>query len=254
MNSSIGVTGDRLIETMRAAAPDARISWNRIQSNLQAMKLPEAEINYFCEAVTNTEDNNDLVDLLAGGLWDSDRAMMHVMTRSYPLIIQIIRNAQDVERRNPTAAVKTLLEQQCYQEWTYASRANDITDAEYDELSLYLNAQYLAKVIYLHQSVRNSLRMQKDVFFPLMGHNDIVVPATATIVKVWEALRAARNAPLENRKMTIDSVLGIARAVQENPEVGERLVDFATERGYFEINAALDYAQLPAQALSTGVL
>ena len=250
MSTSAKSYSDRLVNTMYAAAPNFRAGWDDLVGRMKKLSLTDAEYDYFCDAVTSTEDNEPLVDLLARAIWDDDRASMHVMTRSYPSIIQIIRHAKD-QKRDGVKTVRALLESEIHPSWTTASRSNSIPAEDYDEMSAYINARFLSKSIYLHpHDAGTQLKAMKEITFPLMEHNDIIVPATTVIVNVWEAVRENRT----RQYLRIEDVLGMARVLQDSPELGDLFVSFGAERGYFNLEAAMEYATLSARALKSGAL
>lgn len=251
--SSAKTTGDRLIDAMQVATSGPKADWSHLNAKMSDLGLTNAEYDYFVTAVETTEDNNLLVDLLASGIWDRDRAMMHVMTRSYPYILKIIKGDSETVSGKPTGRVRELYSKFIYSAWTYASRANTITDAEYDEMSTYLNASYAAKALYLNTKVRSSLASMREVTEPLMENESVILPALDTIVSIWETLRKSRVNGTD-RYINTAQVIEIAEIMGKSPEVGPRFIAFAAERGYFNTEVAMEYATSPSRALVEGVL
>lgn len=243
-------SSDRLVDAMRRSNPDSRESWDQLLMKMEKLALTDAEYDYFIDALENTPNKVLLISILASGIWDNDRAAMHVLTRSYPYIYQIITHSRDTESRNPIASVQKLLQQSIHSSWIDKSRTNTLTDAEYDEMSAYINAIYLSKDLYLHTDVTNRFTMMNKVTIPLMENEGIITPALETIFGVWSAVRDSRS----SRYLTSENVIDIAHIVDESPEMGPRLIAFATERGFYDTETAKRYAELGARAISEGVL
>lgn len=252
--SSTKTSGDRLVDAIQFANVNPRDDWSHLLDKMNRLSLTDAEYDYFVAAVENASDKALMIELLASGIWDVDRGMMHVMTRSFPYIVQIIKGDSETAARKPTGRACDIYGKMIYSAWIKASRENTITASEYDDMSAYLNASYAAQALYLHTSVKSSLAAMREITVPLMENQNLVTPAMSVIVEIWETLRKSRIGESASRYITTANVLEIAEMVRESPEVAPLLVKFAAERGYFNAEVAMEYVKNPSRALVEGVL
>lgn len=244
---SPGSTGNRLIDAFATVTdPSNHLD---LLPKLNQAKLIEADYDYFCDIIKESP-HPLLVELLSSGCWNGNRSAMHVLARSFRYTLSVIeakKSGPISYWRQYASPMVALLENIAYYGFHARDEENALTDADYDEMSRYLNAKHLIDELYLSTKEISAYHEMKNVITPLMEHQDIIEPALGTVY-------AVRSAVSHTSSIRVPEIIGMARSIHDCPEVAPYLITFAKERGYYNTEVAMESAKTASRALHGGVL